>query len=312
MDRTRTSATEHRAAVRFAGAIPLQLLLPAAAGERRKSAADASHRRTLFGVSLLREPPFRRRDFRRMAGSAPVRRSIRICCGGWPSRAPIGYGAAILAMCNLRRGFLFDRGTGLAQPFRVERGALPQTKRHGSLIHWISGVWFFAGGQYGGRLVPPLGAGSSLALVPAGNLPLRPGSAVHGAGISAHPQAARYPHRHGWAQPRPGQRFHRAAVAFDEVRTDLSRRLPRGRGDRLRLGPLLRLVQSTAASPGAGLSNARGALRSARRLFGRRAVRELTWKSSLPSTYQMAKYRPNNSVHFIPEAEITRMKDWPH
>src|SRR5271169_6248956 len=57
MDRPATSAPDHPAAVRAGGSAALNLLLPAAAGERRKPALAAAARRTVLGLPVFRQPP---------------------------------------------------------------------------------------------------------------------------------------------------------------------------------------------------------------------------------------------------------------
>src|ERR1700683_3869863 len=57
MDRSRTFALDHRTAVRTAGSAALNLLLPAATGERREPAADAGTRRAVSGIPFLRQSP---------------------------------------------------------------------------------------------------------------------------------------------------------------------------------------------------------------------------------------------------------------
>src|SRR5271170_7872486 len=57
MDRSATCAPDRPTAVRTAGSAALDLLLPAATGERREPAADAAARRVVYGLSLLRQPP---------------------------------------------------------------------------------------------------------------------------------------------------------------------------------------------------------------------------------------------------------------
>ena len=56
MDRSATSAPEHPTAVRTAGPAALDLLLPAAAGERGEPAPAAAARRAVPGVPVLRQP----------------------------------------------------------------------------------------------------------------------------------------------------------------------------------------------------------------------------------------------------------------
>ena len=54
MDRSRTSGVEHPAPVCAAGAVPLERLLRAGAGEPRRSGADAVHRRAVHAHVVLR------------------------------------------------------------------------------------------------------------------------------------------------------------------------------------------------------------------------------------------------------------------
>src|SRR5690242_7123272 len=56
MDRSATSRTERPTAMRTAGVAPLDLLLPAAAGERGEPATATETRRAVHGVAVLRQP----------------------------------------------------------------------------------------------------------------------------------------------------------------------------------------------------------------------------------------------------------------
>ena len=69
MDRSRSSAPQHSTAVRTAGGAALDLLLPAAAGERGEPAADASARRAVPEAPVLREP----QDGRQVGGEPQTR-----------------------------------------------------------------------------------------------------------------------------------------------------------------------------------------------------------------------------------------------
>src|SRR5450432_2443934 len=57
MDRATTPSPEHRATVRTARTATVHVLLRAAAGERRESASAPAARRTVYGLSVLRQPP---------------------------------------------------------------------------------------------------------------------------------------------------------------------------------------------------------------------------------------------------------------
>src|SRR5216683_3268920 len=64
MDRSATSAPQHSAAVRTAGSAALDLLLPAAAGERREPAPAPPARPVVLEAPVLRQP----QDGRRAGG----------------------------------------------------------------------------------------------------------------------------------------------------------------------------------------------------------------------------------------------------
>ena len=70
--------------------------------------------------------------------------------------------------------------------------------------------------------------------------------------------SCRIPHQYGWARPRTGQRFHRAAVALAQVRDDLSRRLRHRPGPVPGAAELFPLLQSRPATSGAGVQDAGG------------------------------------------------------
>src|SRR5580704_10829232 len=71
MDRSHSSAPQHSTAVRTAGSDALDLLLPAAAGERGELAAVARPRRAVPEVTVLRQPQDGRR-VRRGPSSRPT------------------------------------------------------------------------------------------------------------------------------------------------------------------------------------------------------------------------------------------------
>ena len=87
---------------------------------------------------------------------------------------------------------LSGRRHGLVQPLRAQLGTLQ---------------------HYGDRLLPGR-AGERVPLRPTRNLELRSGFAVHLGRVSGAAEEARHLHQHGWTRPRPGQCFHRAAVAL--------------------------------------------------------------------------------------------------
>src|SRR5450631_3441718 len=56
MDRSHSPAPQHPTAMRTAGIAALDLLLPAAAGERGEPASATETRRVVHGVAVLRQP----------------------------------------------------------------------------------------------------------------------------------------------------------------------------------------------------------------------------------------------------------------
>src|ERR1051326_7925691 len=184
MDRPTTSPPDGAAAMRPARRAALELLLPAAAGERREFAPAASARRALHGVSVLRQP-----SHGRYAGGWPQAHAAADANSG--SRSPLsetepepsGARPPDLPVPAARR---LDR---TAQPGLEHRYYVP------------SDAWGLPlpGGRYG--LVQPLRtqlgtlqydgdgllsgrAGSGVPLRPTRNLELRSGRAVHVGGFS--------------------------------------------------------------------------------------------------------------------------------
>ena len=170
MHRTGSFSTEHRAAMRVAGLGTFQLLLPAAAGERRESAADAAVGRVVSGASLLRQPADGHCSFQGMGpGSEPQTGAAMHAADGTGSFVsptqpePAGAGTRDFPVftawlgdpamqssleqrhhlrSDARRILVSNGGVGLVQSLRAELGVV----------------------QYFGRLVLPVGAGSSFRL----------------------------------------------------------------------------------------------------------------------------------------------------
>ena len=146
MDRSTTSAAERPTAVRTAGSAALDLLLPAAAGERGEPAPDAPARRVVPEVPVLRQP----QDGRR-AGGEPQTHPAADAHSGHRSSLPqtelepSGAGSPDLSVPAARRRdraaqprlehryyvhsdawrlSVPGRGDGLVQPLRAQLGTL--------------------------------------------------------------------------------------------------------------------------------------------------------------------------------------------
>src|ERR1035438_5811578 len=256
MDRPATCALDHPTAVRTAESAALDLLLPAAAGERREPAPDAAARRAVSGMSLLRQPPHGGH-----AGGEPQTRPA--AHGDYGNRSSLsetelelpGAGSRDLPIPAARpvdraaqpglehRYYIYSdawrvplpgRCHGFVQPLRTELGTL---QYHGDRL--LSGC-----------------AGSRVSLRPTRDLELRSGFPIHRRGFSSAPEKARRQDQHGWTRPRPGQCFHRATVAQLEVRAHLSRRLRQWGRPVSGVGPLLPFLQLSAPAPSARLPHA--------------------------------------------------------
>src|ERR1035438_4175347 len=256
MDRPATCALDHPTAVRTAESAALDLLLPAAAGERREPAPDAAARRAVSGMSLLRQPPHGGH-----AGGEPQTRPA--AHGDYGNRSSLsetelelpGAGSRDLPIPAARpvdraaqpglehRYYIYSdawrvplpgRCHGFVQPLRTELGTL---QYHGDRL--LSGC-----------------AGSRGSLRPTRDLELRSGFPIHRRGFSSAPEKARRQDQHGWTRPRPGQCFHRATVAQLEVRAHLSRRLRQWGRPVSGVGPLLPFQQLSAPAPSARLPHA--------------------------------------------------------
>src|SRR6202163_1011370 len=153
MDRSATSAPDRPPAVRTARGAALDLLLPAAAGERRKPEPAPAARRVVLGLPILRQPPDGRH-----AGSEPQTQPAADAHSRHPSPLsqtelePSGAGPRDLSVPAARRFDraaqpslehryylhsdawrlpLFGRGHGLVQPLRAQLGTF---QHHGNRL----------------------------------------------------------------------------------------------------------------------------------------------------------------------------------
>src|SRR5450432_964195 len=258
MDRSRIFAAQHSAAVRTAGSAALHLLLSAAAGDRGEPAPDAPVRRVVPEMPVLREP----QDGLRVGHQSQTRATADADSGhrsplSQTELEPPGTGSHDLSVPAARRRHrktksrlehryylhsdawrlsLPGRSDGLVQPLRAQLGAV----------------------QYDGNRLLPGRASRGIPLRPTRNLELRSGLAVYLRRLLGAAEEARDLHQYGWARPRTGQRFHRAAVALAQVRADLSRRLRHRPGPVPGAAELFPLLQSRPATSGAGVQDAGG------------------------------------------------------
>src|SRR5690242_18312387 len=256
MDRSTTSAAECSAAVRTARRASLDLLSPAAAGERGKPASAAAARRAVHGLPVFRQP-----SHGRYAGGQPQTHPAADANSGNRSTVseapsePSGSRPRDLSIPAARR---LDR---TSQPGLEHRHYVPSDAWRLPLLGGRDGLVQPFCAQLGtlqhdgDRLLSGRIAGG-VPLRPTRNLELRSGLAVHLGRLSGSAEKPWHLDQHGWAGPCSGQRFHRTLVAQSEVRAHLPRRF-RQRGRSVpSTGPLLPLLQSPAPAPGARLSNA--------------------------------------------------------
>src|ERR1700682_4794292 len=256
MDGSRSSAPQHSTAVRTAGSAALDLLPPAAAGERGESASAPPARPVVPEAPVLRQPQNGRR-----AGGEPHTQPAPDAHSGHRSPLPKteleppGAGSPDLPVPAARCGnppaqprlehryylhsdagrlFVPGRGDGLVQPLRAQLGTF----------------------LYDGNRLLPGRAQRRVPLRRARNLELRSGLAIYLGRFPRASEAARDLHQHGWPRPRAGQRFHRTLMALFEVRADLSRRLRHRSRTVPGIGELLPFLQPPASAPGARLSDA--------------------------------------------------------
>src|SRR5271157_6375941 len=184
MDRSTTSASDRAAAVRTARRAALDLLLPAAAGDRGEPAAAPAAGRTVFGMPVLRQPP----DGRHAGGQpqtdaaahahrrhrSPLPQTEPEPSGAGPRDLSVSAARCFRQAAQPRLEYryylhsdawrlpLFGGGHGLVQPLRAQLGTV----------------------QHDGNRLLPGGAGSGVPLRPARDLELRSGLAVHLGGVS--------------------------------------------------------------------------------------------------------------------------------
>src|SRR6266496_124693 len=258
MDRSTTSRSERPTAMRTAGVAALDLLLPAAARERGEPASATQTRRAVHGVAVLRQPS----HGRHAAGQSQTNPAAHADSGNRSSLSetefePPGARPRDLSVLAARRqdrttqprlehGYYvhsdagrlpLPRGRdGLVQPFRAQLGTL----------------------QHDGDRLLPGRAGGGVSLRPTRDLEFGSRGPVHLCGLLGTAEKTRRVDQHGRTRPRPGQRFHRAAVAQSEVRTRLSRRLRQRRRSLPSAGSILPFLQLSASAPGARLPHAGG------------------------------------------------------
>src|SRR5712691_3605917 len=202
MDRSRSSATPCSTAVRTAGSATLDLLLPAAAGERREPASAPRTRRAVLEMPVLRQP----QDGRRAGGEPQTRPAVDAHSGhrsavSQTELEPPGAGSPSLSVSTARRRdreaqprlehryylpsdawrlSLPGRGDGLVQPLRAQLGTV----------------------QHDGDWLLPGRARRRLPLRPTRNLELRSGLAVYFSRLFGTAEEARDLHQHGWTRSR--------------------------------------------------------------------------------------------------------------
>src|ERR1700680_5046673 len=260
MDRSTTSAAHSATAVRTAGSAALDLLLPAAAGDRGEPAPDAPARRAVPEMPVLREPQDGRRtgdqsQTRPTADAHSGHRSplpqteletsgarspdLPVPATRHPHRTPEQRLAHRYYVHSDAWGLsLSGRRDGLVQPLRAQLG----TVQH-----------------HGDRLLPGR-ASRGIPLRPTRNLELRSGLAVHFGRLPGSAEEAWDLHQHGWPRPLARQLVDRVAVAVSQVRTDFPRRLCHRPRTVSGVGKLLPLLQSPAAASSARLSDAGGSV----------------------------------------------------
>src|SRR3984885_8505895 len=256
MDRSHTPASQHPTAVRTAGNGALDLLLPAAAGERGEPATAPPTRPTVSEVSV-----FRKQKNGRGAGGEPQAHPTADAYPG--HRSP-------LSQTELEPSGAGSRGVSIPAARRRDRAAQPRLEHR---YYLPSDAWWLSLSgrgdglvqslraqlgtlQYDGNRFLPSGAGGRVSFRPARNLELRSGLAVHLGRLFGSPEKPWHLDQHGRPRARARQCFHRAAVALAQIRVDLSRRLRQRTRPVPGAGKLFLLLQSPAPAPGARLSNA--------------------------------------------------------
>src|SRR5215472_7596340 len=213
MDRSSTFRSQRPAAVRTARAAALDLLLPAAAGERRAPASVAEARRVVPG-----SPVFRQSSHGCHAGSRAHAYPATDADSGDRSAVsktesePSGKGPRDLSVLVARR---LDR---TAQPSLEHRYYIPSNAWRLPLFGGCDGLVQPVRTQlgtvqhHGDRLLSG-GVGGRLPLRATGDLELRSGFAVHRDRVSGAAEKAWRIHQHGWTRACAGQCVHRAPMA---------------------------------------------------------------------------------------------------
>src|SRR5215813_9157720 len=245
MDRSERSTSEYPRAVRAARRATLNLLLRAATRECGEPAPAPQARRTVPGVSLLRQPAH--------GGHAGYQSEAQPTID-----ADSGYRSS-LSETKLEPSGARPHGVSLPAAGCLYRAPQPSLE-HRYYLRSDAGRLPLPGRHHG--LVQPFRAQLGTLqydgdrLLSSRNLELRSGLAVHRSGFPGAAEKTRCRHQHGRPRPGSGQRLHRASLAQSEVRADLPRRLCRRSRNLRRSGTLLPFLQSSASAPGARLPHA--------------------------------------------------------
>ena len=155
------------------------------------------------------------------------------------------------------------RGVSIERPNQVWSTDITYIPMHGGFLYLVAVMDWFSRFVLSWELSNTMETGFCLAALEAAFRFGQPeiwnsdqGSQFTSRRFSGAAEKARHLDQHGWPGPRARQRFHRAAVAIAEVRTDLSRRLRQRRRTVPGAGTLLPFLQSPAPAPGARLPHA--------------------------------------------------------
>src|SRR5574338_1366214 len=196
MDRSATSRSERAAAMRTAGVAALDLLLPAAPGERGEPASVAPTRRAVHGMPILRQPSH---------GSH---------AGGQSQADPATHAdsgnRSSLSETKLEPAGAGPRGLSVPLARRIDRTAQPSLE-HRYYVYSDAGRLPLPGGrdglvqplrtqlgtlQHDGNRLLPGRPGGRVALRSTRDLELRSGRAVHHGGFSGAAEKARCVDQH--------------------------------------------------------------------------------------------------------------------
>ncbi len=260
MYRTESSKSEHRSAVRAAGLASVNLLLPTSRRVGRELGTNATDRRAVFEIPILRLP----KHFTRTEVQS---KTYPTAHASDEYRSDLSQKANHSASCRTQDIPVFTTKCG----DNADRPGVEHRHHLHSDAAWILVLGcsnrlvqpvrvIVAAFEHAARRVLHRGVAGSVGQVAARDLQHRSRMSVHLDDVYIGAEEKGCGYQYGRPRASVGQRIHRTAVAKRQIRRGLLKRLPRRLGGGNATGGLFRLLSKRAAASISRLQNTRGGL----------------------------------------------------